>query len=38
MRDLPLYAGCLADNLVNSRWLAECVVNLPSSVLPEHLA
>lgn len=37
MCDLPLYVECLADDLRNSRWLAERVVNLPSSVLPEHL-
>lgn len=38
MCDLPMYAACQSDNLENSRWLADRVVNLPSSVLPEHLA
>lgn len=38
MCDLPLYIGCPADGLENSRWLADRVVNLPSSVLPEQSA
>lgn len=37
MCDLPMYAACHADSLENSRWLAERVINLPSSILPEHL-
>ncbi|MGE7991584.1 LegC family aminotransferase [Pseudomonas sp. NPDC089554] len=37
MCDLPAYSDCLHDGLEQSRWLVERVVNLPSSVLPEHL-
>ena len=36
--DLPAYAHCRHDGLEQSRWLSERIVNLPSSVLPEHLA
>jgi len=38
MCDLPQYDRCLTDGLQTSRWLADRVVNLPSSVLPEHFA
>lgn len=38
MCDLPAYAHCQHDGLQQSRWLAERIVNLPSSVLPEHLS
>lgn len=37
MCDLPVYAHCRHDGLIQSRWLSERIVNLPSSVLPEHL-
>ncbi len=32
MVDLPMYQHCQHDGLVNSRWLADRVINLPSSV------
>lgn len=32
MSELPMYAACQNDGLDNSRWLVDCVVNLPSSV------
>jgi aminotransferase in exopolysaccharide biosynthesis len=32
MTKLPMYKDCLSDNLKNSLWLEERVVNLPSSV------
>ncbi|WP_029994926.1 LegC family aminotransferase [Sphingomonas sp. YL-JM2C] len=32
MSELPMYADCQNDGLGNARWLAERVVNLPSSV------
>lgn len=38
MCDLPTYAHCSHDGLEQSRWLADRIVNLPSSVLPEHLS
>ncbi|WAC44803.1 LegC family aminotransferase [Pseudomonas sp. SL4(2022)] len=38
MCDLPIYAHCRHDGLAQSRWLSERIVNLPSSVLPEHLS
>lgn len=38
MCDLPAYAHCSHDGLEQSRWLADRIVNLPSSVLPEHLS
>lgn len=35
MNHLPIYAHCLHGDLTNSEWLADRVVNLPSSVMPE---
>lgn len=35
MTALPMFAQCQHDNLENSRWLEDRVVNIPSSV-PEH--
>jgi aminotransferase in exopolysaccharide biosynthesis len=35
MNHLPLYAGCPHGDLTNAEWLAERIVNLPSSVVPE---
>ncbi len=32
MTKLPMFEGCQQDELVNSRYLEDCVVNLPSSV------
>ncbi len=32
MTELPMYQSCQNDGLVNARWLADRVVNLPSSV------
>lgn len=32
MHELPMYSHCQHDGLANSRWLADRVVNLPSSV------
>jgi len=32
MVDLPMYKNCMANNLDNSRWLAQRLVNIPSSV------
>ena len=32
MNDLPMYENCMAGNLDVSKWLAERIVNLPSSV------
>ena len=34
MIDMPMFANCQNDGLENSRWLAERVVNLPSSYRP----
>ena len=31
MPDLPIYKQCQTDNLENARWLAQRIVNLPSS-------
>jgi aminotransferase in exopolysaccharide biosynthesis len=36
MSNLPLYQHCLHGQLENAQWLADCIVNLPSSV-PESL-
>lgn len=33
MVDLPMYNHCQHDNLINSYWLAERLVNVPSSVM-----
>ncbi|MBS3964065.1 MAG: LegC family aminotransferase [Methylomonas sp.] len=33
MPDLPMYSHCQHDGLVHSRWLAERLVNIPSSVV-----
>ncbi|NMY95212.1 LegC family aminotransferase [Pseudomonas proteolytica] len=38
MNHLPIYAGCHRGELKNSEWLAERIVNLPSSVVPELLS
>lgn len=35
MNHLPIYAHCLHGDLTNSEWLADRVVNLPSSVMSE---
>jgi aminotransferase in exopolysaccharide biosynthesis len=35
MNDLPMYQDCMHDSLTNSRYIAERLVNLPSSVKPE---
>ncbi|WP_375191706.1 LegC family aminotransferase [Marinobacter sp.] len=35
MSDLPMYRHCERDALTNSRYIAERLVNLPSSVKPE---
>lgn len=35
MNQLPMYSGCLRGDLTNSEWLAERIVNLPSSVVSE---
>ena len=32
MNSLPMYRKCIADELENSKWLEERIVNLPSSV------
>lgn len=32
LSDLPMYEECLRDDLLNSKWLVDRVVNLPSSV------
>lgn len=37
MNHLPMYADCRKGSLINAEWLEDRVVNLPSSVLPEHL-
>ena len=37
MTALPMYSHCLRGDLSNSMWFEERVVNLPSSILPEHL-
>lgn len=34
MPDLPMYRHCQTDGLKQSRWLAERLVNIPSSVVP----
>lgn len=36
MSTLPMYASCPKGDLGNSEWLADRVVNLPSSVLPQE--
>lgn len=36
MTHLPAYSHCLRGELPNAQWLEERIVNLPSSVLPEH--
>lgn len=33
MNNLPMYGACLRGDLTNSEWLAERIVNLPSSVV-----
>lgn len=33
MTKLPMFAGCQAENISNSKWLADRLVNLPSSVV-----
>ena len=33
MNELPMYANCLRDDLANSKWLQDRVINLPSSVV-----
>ena len=33
MNKLPMFKGALCDNLTNSQWLEDRVVNIPSSVL-----
>jgi aminotransferase in exopolysaccharide biosynthesis len=33
MHELPMYKNCLRDDLKNSRWLQDRVINLPSSVI-----
>ena len=38
MNHLPMFAGAPKGDLATSEWLAERIVNLPSSVLPEQLA
>ena len=35
MNRLPMYAHCQHDSLENSIWLADRVVNIPSSVIVE---
>lgn len=35
MNHLSMYGGCLRGDLTNSEWLAERIVNLPSSVISE---
>jgi len=37
MHHLPMFEHCLRGDLVNAEWLAERIVNLPSSVPPESL-
>jgi perosamine synthetase len=32
MHRLPMYQGCFRDDLINSEWLADRIVNIPSSV------
>ncbi len=34
MTEMPMFANCENDGLENSKWLAERVVNLPSSFIP----
>lgn len=36
MSHLPMYRGARRDELTQSQWLEDRVVNLPSSVLPEY--
>ncbi|MGY2285377.1 LegC family aminotransferase [Pseudomonas gingeri] len=36
MNHLPLYARCLHGDLTNAEWLADRIVNLPSSVILER--
>ena len=33
MSELPMYSNCQTDELTNSKWLAERIVNIPSSVI-----
>jgi aminotransferase in exopolysaccharide biosynthesis len=33
MHELPMYKNCLRDDLKNSKWLQDRVINLPSSVI-----
>lgn len=33
MNDLPMFKDCLTDDLTNSRWLADRIVNIPSSAI-----
>jgi dTDP-4-amino-4,6-dideoxygalactose transaminase len=33
MHELPMYKNCFRDDLKNSRWLQDRVINLPSSVI-----
>ena len=33
MTDLPMYKDCISNSLENSRWFAQRLVNLPSSVM-----
>lgn len=34
MNELPMYANCQSDELPNSKWLEQRVVNIPSSYIP----
>lgn len=34
---LPMYTDCVTDSLENARWLADRIVNIPSSVIPAFL-
>lgn len=35
MHKLPMFQGALSDNLLNTLWLEDRIVNLPSSVIIE---
>ena len=37
MHQLPMYRHAIRGDLINAEWLAERLVNLPSSVLPEFV-
>lgn len=37
MTELPMYAGCIHDGLQNACWIADRLVNIPSSVRPHLL-